>query len=474
MNKNLLRRICCGMLALTMLFLAACGKTDTASTGSDTVADTSSVVDTGNDTQVTTEIEMPTADLSKNSKVLHVYSWCTMSEEVDDGVASEYFKKEFGVTFKETIATHEAYWVDLAKMVAAGNAPDVVNCAYDKYWTTPVSDGLLEPWDGLIDFNTPLWADTKDTIESIKWKDKIYFPVLGEYIHSWLYYNKNMFKNYGLEDMTPRALYEKGEWTLDKFLEISNKFVEKNNKNEIVQWGFTPQNLEPLSISGVQIVEVNNGTSYKNNLRDARIAKVMNAFYTISAAGTGSMSVKDACPLFEQEKAAMLMSHADLLVQRRFEPLRQADAMGFAPLPRLEKDGKHVVEVNIDPGFGLGKGAKNKELAALWMNYLKWFHLGDNFCHELPKAEKSIAEKHYNIKPKAGSVTISKEDEEFIKKFLATNPERVPTTYRSVVRNFGELLEVYKWQIFAGAVQWSAAVQQMYPTYEARLKELVK
>ena len=110
----------------------------------------------------------------------------------------------------------------------------------------------------------------------------------------------------------------------------------------------------------------------------------------------------------------------------------------------------------------------------MWVNYLKWFHLGDNFCLELPKTEKSPAENKYNIKPKAGSVTISKEDEEFINSFLATNPNKVYTNYRSIVRNFGEMLEVYKWQIFAGSVQWSAAVQQMYPTYEARLKELIK
>lgn len=470
MKKDLLRRICCCLLVASMLFLAACS----GGTASKPDTENSKPTSVENDSQNVSEIEMPTADLSKNSKELHIYGWSTMSENITDGLAAEYFKKEFGVKIKETIATHETYWSDLAKMVSAGNAPDVVDCSYDKFWTTPVSEGLFEAWDGLIDFNTPLWADSKELIDSVKWKDKIYYPVIGEHLQSWIYYNKNMFKNYGLEDMTPRALYEKGEWTLDKFLEVANKFVEKNNKNEIVQWGFTPQNLEPLSISGVQIVEVNNGTSYKNNLRDARIAKVMNAFYTISAAGTGAMSVKDACPLFEQEKVAMLFSHADLLTQRRFEPLRQADAMGFAPMPKLDNESKHNVEVSIDPGYGLAKGAKNKELAALWVNYLKWFHLGDNFCLELPKTEKSPAEKKYNIKPKAGSVTISKEDEEFIKSFLATNPNKVYTNYRSIVRNFGELLEVYKWQIFAGSVQWSAAVQQMYPTYEARLKELIK
>ena len=115
-------------------------------------------------------------------------------------------------------------------MVAAGNAPDVVDCSYDKYWPTPLTGGLLQPWDGIIDFNTPLWADTKEITEANMWKGKTYFPVISEFMTSWFYYNKNMFKNYGLEDQSPRALWEKGEWTLDKMIELSDQFIEKNNK----------------------------------------------------------------------------------------------------------------------------------------------------------------------------------------------------------------------------------------------------
>lgn len=468
--KNLLRRLSCGLLAITMLFLAACtsGKT---SSDNDGIGGSDSGTSGG--TQDISNIEMPTADLSNNSKVLKVFGWSTMAENNTDGEAAEYFKEEFGITIDETVSTHATYWSDLAKMVSAGNAPDVVDCSYDKFWPVPVSEDLLEPWDGLIDFDSPLWADTKAQTEQMKWNDKIYFPIISEFVHSWVYYNKNMFKNYGLDDMTPRALYERDEWTLDKLIEISDKFIEKNNKNEIVQWGFTPQNLEPISISGVQLVEIINGKEYKNNLKDPRIAKVMNSLYTISGAGSGSMSIKDACPLFEQEQVAMLLSHADILLQRRFEHLRQADALGFAPLPKLDNESNYNVEISLDPGYGLIKGAKNKELATLWVNYLKWFRLGENLCVEIPRSENAPAVEHYNLKAKAGSAELSQEDIEFINKYLDSKPTKVYTTYRSIVRNFGDLLEVYKWQVFAGSAQWSATVQQLYPTYEAQLKDYI-
>ena len=205
MKKNLFARLSCGALALAML-LSGCGKTETGSDGGSNSANSG-----GTESQNVAAIEMPTADLSGNSKVLKVFGWSSMSENNTDGEAAEYFKKEFGVTIDETISTHETYWSDLAKMVAAGNAPDVVDCAYDKFWPVPVAEDLLEPWDGLIDFNSPLWANTKAQTEQYKWKDKIYFPVISEFVASWIYYNKNMFKNYGLEDMTPRALYERNE-----------------------------------------------------------------------------------------------------------------------------------------------------------------------------------------------------------------------------------------------------------------------
>ena len=164
MKKTALLRLLSVAFALS-LSLTACGpaETDSKPTGGEK-----------DNTQVeTSEIEMPTADLSNNSKVLKVFGWSSMSENETDGEAAEYFKEEFGVTLDETVSTHETYWSDLAKMVAAGNAPDVVDLAYDKYFPTPMAGGLLEPWDGLIYFSSDLWASTKDLVEANKWKDKI-------------------------------------------------------------------------------------------------------------------------------------------------------------------------------------------------------------------------------------------------------------------------------------------------------------
>lgn len=69
-----------------------------------------------------------------------------------------------------------------------------------------------------------------------------------------------MFRNYGLDDETPRSLWESGEWTLDKMTQLSDQFIEKNRRNDVIQWGMTVQNMELLSITGEQLVGISNGT----------------------------------------------------------------------------------------------------------------------------------------------------------------------------------------------------------------------
>ncbi len=454
------------LVAALMLVLTGCGA------GGGTTDKPDAGKDNDKTAQDVSSIEMPTADLSNNSKVLKVFGWSSMGENETDGEAATYFEEEFGVTIEDTISTHATYWADLAKMVAAGNAPDVVDCAEGKFWPTPVANDLLQPWDGIIDFDSALWADTKELTNKYKWKGKTYFPIVSEFVQSWLFYNKNMFKNYGLEDQTPRALYERDEWTLDKMCELADMFIEKNNKNEVVQWGFTPQNLEPFFISGVELLEINGGTEYKNNLKDARIAKVMNSLYAISKAGSGAITTQDACPVFEREECAMLMSSATLVLEKRFEGLRQSDALGFAPLPKLDAESEYCLGVSVDPGYGLIKGAQNVELATLWVNYLKWFRLGENLCVQIPNKESTPAKERYNLKAKAGSAIMSEEDIAFVEKYLATNPQKVYYTFYDIVCAIGDQM-MFKYDVFSGASQWSAAVNQLYPVYEAQLKDFI-
>lgn len=472
MKTNVFVRVI-AILAVAVLLLAGCGP---AATPDNTPSGSGDSNQGGGEATDIMSIQMPTADLSNNDKVLTLFGWSTMEENETDGEAAKYFEEEFGVTIDVTISTHDTYWTDFAKMVAAGNAPDVVDLTYPHFYPVPTADNLLQPWDDLIDFNTPLWADTKDLIDDYKWKEKTYFPVISEFVANWLFYNKNMFKNYGLENDTPRALYERDEWTLDKMVELAGQFVETNKKNEVTQWGFTCQTFEPLVISGEQIVEIKHGTEYVNNLKDPKIAKVMNAMTAMSPSlGNKAWVGTDCNPTFIREEVAMMMSFAYNTVNKTLENIIIQDGLGLAPYPKLDVESKYCVEMAIDPGYGLAnvKGV-NTELAALWVNYLKWFRLGEKECVQIPNKENTPAKERYSLKQKSTAFTISEEDTKFIEDFLASdNTQRVYNTYRSILSSIGEF-NYYKYWVFAGGIQWSAAVNELYPKYENALKDYIK
>ncbi len=473
MKKSLSVRILALALAVMLLF-AGCGGGGTADTSSVSSGDEGQ--QSGDATDIMS-IPMPTRDLSDNDKVLTIFSWSSMEENAFDGEAAEYFQKEFGVKIDVTISTHATYFSDYQKAVAADMAPDIIDLENAKFYPAPVAKNLFQTWEGHIDFSTPLWADVQDLIDRYKWKDKIYYPCLGKYVYGWLYYNKSMFTNYGLEDSTPRALYEKGEWTLDKMAEVATQFIEKDNKNNVKQYGLVQQEYDPLFIAGIPIVEVQNGTSYTNNLNDPKIAKIMNTMINVLSPGKGNNAWHnaDCTSTFVSEKAAMCFNYQTILSDGSVANMMNDGNLGIAPNPKLDGESKHYVTMAVDPGYGLSNvtGA-NTELAALYVEYLKWFKLGDHLCRAIPSQKNHPAKEKYDLKPVSRAAYVSEEDIAWIDKFLADeNTEEVFNDFNSYVNDMGDF-SLWKDSIFVGLADWSQQLKIIYPRYEAQLKEYIK
>lgn len=470
MKKSILRTL--ALLIAVIMLLAGCGPTtdnSSPSGGNDNNQN-------GGDTTDIMSIEMPTRDLSNNDKVLTMFTWSTLEENYFDGEAIGYFQDEFDVTIDTTISTHSAYWTDYAKMVAAGNAPDIIDLEYSSFWPLPVANNLFQTWEGHIDFSTPLWKDVQPLLNRYKWNDKIYYPAFGEFVAGWFFYNKATFQNYGMEDETPLELYKRGEWTLNKLVELSDSFVEKNNKNEIVHWGFGQQEYEVFHISGIQPFEIKNGVEYKNNLGDAKIAKVMNAMNKMSKGlGSGSWTADDISPAFLNEKVAMMFNYSNIMTNASYADFIADDLLGIAPYPKLDENSKHNIQMVVDPGYGLSnvEGA-NTELAALFVEYLKWFKLGENVCREIPTTTNNPAKEKYNLKQVIGSVSLGEETIKTINDILAAeDTDIVYNDYQSIIRHAGDF-DLFKYSVFSGEAAWSTALQQLSPRYETILKDYVK
>lgn len=109
---------------------------------------------------------------------------------------------------------------------------------------------------GVFDFNDYKWRP--DYIEAGNYKGKNYsFLMKDPEVRYGIFWNKTLFKKYGLPDLYD--LYEKGEWTWEKFREIclaGNQDLDNDGTMDI--WGFNErENLEwcYLYSNGVDVVE---------------------------------------------------------------------------------------------------------------------------------------------------------------------------------------------------------------------------
>ena len=87
---------------------------------------------------------------------------------------------------------------------------------------------------------------------------------------SLLWYRKSIVEEAGLDD--PWELYEKGEWTWSKFLEVSRKFSDPDNSKYALD-GFNPEN-NFVCTTGTPLVGLEDG-KLVSHLNDANIEKCL-------------------------------------------------------------------------------------------------------------------------------------------------------------------------------------------------------
>ena len=414
----------------------------------------------------------PMPSRTPDGKTLTYFSWATLEQSYGKDAKSlpNLFKKEFGITLKGQFSTHDTYWEDLSRMKAANNSPDLVDLPNWNFYPLPITENLLQPLDELIDFSDPLWADTASIRNSNKWKGKTYVPFMSETLQTWFIYNTKMFKDYGLNKQTPRTYYEKNDWTWARMQELADKFVKKNASKEIVQWGLTMQTGDLIATTGLELVSGNGKGGYVYNLKDAKVAKMMNLMYDMGTAGSGSLYTGDAITGFKSGKVAMIITNASTLTVD-FNDMRKDGRIDWVPMPKMDASSNYYNQSSFDPGWGIPVGAKNPKSAALFIEYVKWFGLGYNFCPQIPAEKKNAAAVKYNLKDTSNADTTLTADElAKTKAMIDKNYKRVSIIWQSWLGT--QVLPGYG-TVTSGAKKWSAALEEEFPATDALLQSYV-
>lgn len=184
----------------------------------------------------------------------------------------------------------------------AGNQPYDIIYFHGSFFPTSVINRLLQPLDDAIADADKYNASnpSKGGIDMHKtdfyiWNNKHYGVAGQNDINVPLcYYNKQKFKDAGLED--PYELYKNGAWTWDKFIEMGRKVTNVSKKIY-----FTDASIKGNLVSsfGGSFVKYNSPTDVKENTSDPKIFNALKLLQEMSMGqnkimNTGAGSSTDA------------------------------------------------------------------------------------------------------------------------------------------------------------------------------------
>lgn len=140
---------------------------------------------------------------------------------------SPYYKaiKELETKYNKKVTvmttTGQQTWNEKVAAQVAAKDPIDVFCVKIEQYLSMYQKGYLGPVDKYVDLSKE-WHNTKVMDKYIRFDGKYYAGCVSATPYV-LYYNRDVLANNGFDPDEPQKLYEKGEWTWDKFVEIARE-----------------------------------------------------------------------------------------------------------------------------------------------------------------------------------------------------------------------------------------------------------
>ncbi len=334
-------------------------------------ADNSSDTDSSK-LEVQNEIEL---DITNQEKMLEKANGTVMRKigEGDYENYSEYdlqsemeFMERYGIEIEYIPMGYSEYVSKLPQMVAAGNPPDYALMT-DATALSFMYGNCATPLNQYLDLNDEAWDESYMELFSI---DGNYYGLNTTDTNTfYVYYNKTLFEELGLED--PYNLYENGKWTFDKLRELAKKATVYESDNTTVScYGIGTHYKEVFALAfGGNIIEYNRDTNmYETKLKSAATISGLNFLRNLIADGSMNPSVTGFTE-FPFRKIAMFVERPWHAIGNYDLFNTMKDEIGMVPLPASPIDGKYYAASNMVANF-VPANAQNPEAGALFSYFV--------------------------------------------------------------------------------------------------------
>lgn len=339
--------------------------------------------DKDSDSSYNEEISVPTADQIEAipDDAEKTLDWCSYydlnpssnSEEKYTNVA--LFEDKGGKINYINCGGAAKKYDKLSELILANTPPDLF--AFEQKMTFPagVIKERFQSIDSVVDFDSPLWSDVKNTAEQFSINGKHYVAPIAFGTLSTLTYDLDVIQNEGLED--PYEIYKEGNWDWDAFYDIMKQYVS-NAKNDEVRYGINGwYHSFIFQSTGQTIITKDPETGkYTNNIKNANLERAGEFLSKLTKEGLDEASwFGDAAAAF---RCNVLFYAMGPWASTGTHTPQEGTRWGVVPIPRDPNTDIQYTTLDINAYMWV-KGSTKNEAVKCWYECSKLASTADEY-----------------------------------------------------------------------------------------------
>lgn len=354
------------MAVLLMCQLAACGGTPTED--DDNNKNNNNQADntiTEGDTNLSWEEIKAQIPESLKGTTVTIYNWNEANLATGSVFAIQKFEEETGIKVNWVTGSYDSYATDIAAMVTAGEAPDIVRLRDADFSMLK----LLTPLNEInYDFTDQAW--NHKLMQEYQVNGKQYAVALKDtpYVNPLvMYYNRAFISKYNLED--PYELWKNGEWTWDKCMEICESFLDQAGTefNGLAMYMGT----DYATSLGTSLFSYDPQSSqYVSHMSDTALVRGWQ--FVANNVKKGLIMDRVYQNIFFEKNLLLFCNMGGIgarTTHNYFVEHKENGTLGTVPIPKVEGQDTYYQFLTELEAYGIPKGASNPEGAAYFLRY---------------------------------------------------------------------------------------------------------
>ncbi len=270
------------MMALTVAMLTAVGISACGSSTGDSEEEAPVTTVEKVEVEDTEEIDELSDDVQKEILWMGTYDLNPNEKRGEDkSVEMTLFNNKGGTVKWSQVSDSEKFDKLASAIMSQQDVPDIFKYEWMAFPAQVLKD-MYQPVDDLVDFDSPLWSDTKTSADQFVMNGKHYVAPISTTVGTMMMYDNAVIQANGLAD--PYEEYLEGNWNWDTWVDMMTEFcegsTEENPRYGINGWFQT----QIIQQTGKTMVNYEDG-KFVSNLNDPDIERAENMLYDIGKKG---------------------------------------------------------------------------------------------------------------------------------------------------------------------------------------------